>query len=132
MSEQALASGTAAAFDQPFAIGVIVVGQLFAAPDLPRGADPDDAAGDVHVAVRPAAVIDEARDIAADRGVDDGAVRQLEAPHAAAFDVAALALQALLVRNLLARVIDDAFVLRDRLGRVDAPSMDLRSPLFDH
>ena len=58
-------------------------------------------------------------------GVDDRPVRQLEAPDVPAPDVPPLALQALLVGDLLAGVVDDALVLRDGLRRVDAPAVDL-------
>ena len=77
-------------------------------------------------------MVDEARVVAADAGVDDGPVRQLEAPDVAAPDVSLLAPEAFLVRDLLAGVVDDAFVSRNPLRRVDAPPMDLRSPLLDH
>ena len=131
-SDQALASRPAAARDLFFSVSVIVVGQLFTPPDLARCPDPDDPAGDVHVAVRLAGVIDKARDVATDCRVDDGPIRQLEAPDVPVFPVPTLALQAFLVGDLLAGVVDDACVLRNRARGVDAPSMDLRSPLLDH
>lgn len=111
---------------------MIVVGQLFTLTDRARCPDPDDPAGDVHVAVRLAGVIDKARDVATHCRVDDGPIRQLEAPDVPVLPVPTLALQAFLVGNLLAGVIDDACVLRNRVRGVDAPSMDLRSPLLDH
>src|SRR5581483_12522661 len=107
-------------------------GQLLTAPDGARGPDPNRAADDVNVAVRMAGVIDEARDVAADARVDHGAVRQLETPDVAVPDVAALAFQALLVGDLLARVVRDPLVFGDRLGRVDAPAVNLRPTPFDH
>src|SRR5438445_440810 len=94
--------------------------------------DPDRSVDDVDVAVGTAGVVDEARDVAADAGVDDGAVRQLEAPDVAASDVAPLAPEALLVRDLFSRVIDDPFVLRNGLGRINAPPVNLRPPFLDH
>ena len=111
---------------------MIVVGQLFALPDRARRPDPDDPSGDVHVAVGLAGVINEARDVAADCGVDDGPIRQLEAPDVPPFPVPELALQALLVGDFLTGVIDDAGVFRNRACGIDAPSMNLRSPLLDH
>src|SRR6266498_969174 len=75
-SEQALTIGTAPALDQPVAVRIVVVGQLFALPDPARGADPDDAVLDLDIAVGPARMIDEARDVAADTGVDGGPVGQ--------------------------------------------------------
>ena len=58
-------------------------------------------------------MVDEPGDVAADPRVDDGAVGQLEAPDVAVLDVAPLALEALLVGDLLAGVVDDACVLRN-------------------
>lgn len=127
-----MASGPAAADNLLFSVSVIVVSQLFTLPDRTRRPDPDDPAGDVHVAVRPAGVIDKTRDVAADRRIDDGPIRQLEAPDVATFPVPTLAFQTLLVGDLLAGVIDDASVLGNRARRVDAPPMDPRSPLLDH
>src|SRR5205807_2116435 len=114
------------------AVGVVVVGELFAARDAARGADPDRAVLDLDVAVRAAGMIDEARDVAADTGVDDGAVRELEAPDVAAPDVAALTPEALLVGDLLAGIVDDARVFRDGPRRVDSPSMDPGPPPGKH
>ena len=87
-----MAFGTAAADDLLFTVSVIVVGQLFTLPDRSRRPDPDDPAGDMHVAVRAAGVIDEACDVAPDCGIDDGPMRQLEAPQVPAFPVLTLAL----------------------------------------
>src|SRR5436309_4670045 len=131
-SQQVLASGAAPALDQALAVGVVVISELFSLANLPRRANPDRAIDDVDVAVGAAGVVDEAGVVAADAGIDHGAVRQLEAPDVTLFDVARFALQAHLVRDLLAGVVDDARVLRNRLRRVDAPSLNLRSPLFDH
>src|SRR5207253_651018 len=100
--------------------------------DPARRANPDRAVDDVDVAVGAAGVVDEACVVAADARVNHRAVCELEAPDVAVADVAPLAPEALLVRDLLARVVDDPPVLRNRLRRVDAPSMNPRSPLFDH
>src|SRR5205809_6028324 len=130
-SQKNLAARAAAALDQPFAVGVVVVGQLLAPADKARRANPDRAVDDVDVAVGAAGVVDEARVVAADARANHRAVRELEAPDVAVADVAALAPEAFLVRDLLAGVVDDSRVLRDCLCCVDAPSMNLRSPLFD-
>src|SRR5437867_10567290 len=112
---------------------MVVVGQLFASFDRARGADPDRAVLDLDVAVGPARMVDVSCEVAADAGIDDRAVRQLEAPDMpAVVDVAQFAREAFPVRDLLTRVIDDARVLRDRLRREDAPAMNLRSPLRQH
>src|SRR5882724_8891323 len=71
-----------------------------------RRANPDDALLDVDVAVRVARVVDEARHVAADAGIDRRAVRQLEAPDVPAPDVPQLALETLRVGDLLARVVN--------------------------
>ena len=86
----------------------------------------------VDVAIRAARVVDEPREVAADAGVDDGPVGELEAPDVTALNVAPFAFQALLIGDLLAGVINNACVLRNRLRRVDAPPVDLRSPLLNH
>src|SRR5207237_7780573 len=88
-SQKRLAAWTAAAFDEPLAVRVVVVGELLASADPARGANPDRAVDDVDVAVRPAGMVDEPRVVAADAGVDHRAVGQLEAPDVAAPDVAA-------------------------------------------
>src|SRR5262249_16131158 len=131
-SEERLAPGAAPAGNLSVAVGVVVVGDLFAPPDLPRGANPDPAVRDVHVAVGPARMVDEACDVAADVGVDDGPPRQREAPDVGGLDIAPLAPQAFLVRDLLAPVVHDPRVLRDRLGGKHAPSVDRRVLFLDH
>ena len=68
-------------------------------------------------------MVDEPRDVAADAGVDHGPVRELEAPDVPLPDVAALALEALLVGDLLAGVVDDPLVLGNGAG-----SQTRRSP----
>src|SRR4029077_1509803 len=105
-SQEMLTSGTAAALDQPFTVRVVVIGQLLALPDLPGSANPDHPVDDVDVAVRTAGMVDEPGVVAADAGVDHGPVGQLEAPDVAVLDVAPLALQAHLVGDLLAGVVD--------------------------
>ena len=82
-SEPGLAAGPAPARDRLLAVGAVVVGQLFALRDVAGGADPDRLPDDLRVAVRLAGVIDEARDVAADRGITDVQAIQLEAPDVA-------------------------------------------------
>src|SRR5215467_1561275 len=102
-SEKRLAPGMATALDQAFAVGVVVVGDLLTAADVPRGTNPDDTAEDVNIRVRVAGVVDVARHVAADAGIDDRPVGELETPDVPVPDVAALAPEALLVGDLLAR-----------------------------
>ena len=132
LSQQGLASRTAAALDEPFPVGVVVVSQLFAATDCFRGTYPDRAVNNVNVAVRPARVIDESCDVAADAGVDDAAVGQLETPDVSLTNIPTLALETLMIRNSLARVVHDPCVLRDWSGRVHSPALDFGFPSLDH
>ena len=77
-------------------------------------------------------MVDEPRDVAVDAAVNHRAIRELEAPDVPRADVAPLPLQALVIRDLLARVVDDALVLRDAGRRIDAPSVDTRSTFGNH
>jgi hypothetical protein len=77
-------------------------------------------------------MIDETRHISADARVDDRAVRQLEAPDVTAPDVPAFTLEALLVRDLLARVMNDASVLRNGSRGEYTPLVNFRAPLLNH
>src|SRR5581483_12127554 len=120
--QQTLAPGTAAALDLAFAIRHVIVGELFALTDVARRADPDGVADDVHVAVRPARMVDESRHVAADSRVAHPAPIQLEAPDAAVLHVPPFAPETLLVRDLFARVVDDARVLGDALVRKHSPA----------
>src|SRR3954468_4047817 len=126
------ASGPAAALDVPVAVGRVVVGQFFAGADVARRADPDRVADDLGIAVRPACVVDEPRDVAPDRRVAHVEPIQLEAPDVPRFQVARLALQALAVGDLLPRVVDDTLVLGNGLRREHAPPGNLRTPFLDH
>jgi hypothetical protein len=69
-------------------------------------------------------VVDESGVVAADTGVDDAPVRQLEAPNVSILDVPALALEAFLIGNPLAGIVDNALVLRNVRGRKHSPSLD--------
>ena len=131
VSQSRLAPGPAPALNRLLAIRVVVVGELLAGLDVARGADPDRLADDVAVAVRLARVIDEAREVAADVGVTHPAAIHREAPDAAVLQVARLACEALLVIDELARIVDDACVLRDRFRGEHAPSMHLGAPPHD-
>jgi hypothetical protein len=119
-----LASGAAAALDRAFAIGVVVVGQLVAALNGLRRSDPDRVADDLRIAVRLARMIDEARDVAPDIGVDDPAAIQLEAPDTAILQVSPFSLETLGIGDLLAGVMNNPFVLRDDLGSEDAATVE--------
>src|SRR5688572_25364131 len=96
-SQTSRAAGAAVALDDLLAVRVVVVGQLFAGLDVPSGPDPDVLADDLAVAVRPAGVIDEARDVAADHGVAHPAAIHREAPDLAALQVLRFAREAFLV-----------------------------------
>src|SRR5687767_10235112 len=130
-SEPAFASGAAAALDDPLAVGVVVVGQLFARLDVLAGADPDVLADDLAVAVRLARMVDEAGDVAADHGVAHPAAIDREAPDLAALQILGLSLEAFLVVDELAFVFDDAGVFRDRLESEHPPAMNLRTAAND-
>src|SRR5204863_6534901 len=107
--------------------GHVVVGELLALADGARGANPDDVADDLHVAVALARMIDEPRVVAADRGIAHPAAVDLKAPDQAALHVAVLAREALLMRDLLARVVDDPLVFRNAFRGKYSPTMQLRA-----
>src|SRR5262249_49670990 len=121
--QQPLAAGTATAFDQAVTIRVVVVGQFFTAANRSRRADPDHALLDVDVAVGPARVVDVARDVAADARVDHRSVGELETPDMPVADIPALSLEAFLIRDFLASVMDDPFVLRNAGCGKHAPAV---------
>src|SRR5437764_9481029 len=130
--QECLASAPAPAHDETLSVGVVVIGELLAFANRARRSNPDDAVDDVDVAVRAAGMVDVSRDVAADARVDDRAVRQLEAPDVALFDVPRLALEALLVGDLLAGVMNDPLVFLDGFRRIHAPAVNLRTPTLDH
>ncbi len=129
-SDQRLAAGPASAGNGPDAVRAVVVAQLLSLADVPGRADPDRVADHLGVAVRRAGMIDIARDVAADRRIADVQPIQLETPDVALLQVPDLALQALLVRNLLAVVGDDARVLVNGLGGEDAPALNSWNDVF--
>src|SRR5688500_9642604 len=112
------------AFDHLLTVGVIVVGQFLARPDVAPGANPDHFPDDLAIAVWLAAVVDEPADVAADRRIAHPPSIDGEAPDLAAFEIAPLALQAFLVIDELAVVGDDALVLVDWFECEHAPSME--------
>src|SRR4029077_20931074 len=92
----------------------VVVGDLVARLDVPDRLDPDAARAGHRIGVRPAGMVDVARQVRARRAVDGPARIHLE-------PVAIVgALVALLVGQQRAGVLDDVFVLADRLGREHA------------
>src|SRR5207253_8450819 len=126
-----LASRPASTRNQLLAIGVVVVRQLFAGVDITRGADPDRLSDDVAVTIRLTGVVDEAREIAVNIGIAHPAAVDGETPDAPLRQVLRLALQALLVIDQLACVIDDARIFCDWFGGEDAPSVDVRAAPYD-
>src|SRR5262252_5752656 len=91
-SEEGLATGPAPALDGAVAVGRVVVGELFTAADVARGNDPDGVPDHLRIAVRPARMIDVARDVAADRRISNVQAIELEAPDVPLLQVAPLAL----------------------------------------
>src|SRR5919108_206933 len=105
-SKHDLATGRTAAANRTDAIRRIVVRELFPFADVACGPNPDGVAHDLSVTVGRAGVVDVARDVAAHGRVTHVEVIQLEAPDVALPEVPRLALEALAVGDLLARVID--------------------------
>jgi hypothetical protein len=77
-------------------------------------------------------VVDEPGDVSADAGINDGAIRELEAPDVPAPYIPSLPFEAFLIRYLLARVVNDALVLGDTGGGEHAPAMNRRTPFLNH
>src|SRR5688500_7135233 len=114
-----------------FAIGAVVVGQLFARPDVAQRSYPDAVAVDLAVAVRPAGVIDVAADVAAEGRIARPAPVDRETPDAAAREIALLAPVRFGRADLLACVLDDEGVFGNRRGRKDARATDAGRPFCD-
>src|SRR5581483_2961725 len=126
------AAGTAAAGDRRRPDRLVVVGELFTAADVPRRLDPDGLVDHFEVAVRRARVIDEPRDVAADVRVAAPRAVDAEHPDASLGEISFLArLARLVVADQLAGVVDDACVLRDRLGGEHAIPVHRRSTARD-
>src|SRR3954469_23456579 len=126
--EHVAAARAAAARNGLLADGCVVVGELLARADVPRRADPDRLIHYLEPAVGPARVVDEPRDVAADCGV--AAPRPVDAKHPDApfGEIPLLARFAVAVPDQLARIVDDARVLRDRFAREDAETVEFRAP----
>jgi hypothetical protein len=77
-------------------------------------------------------VIDEPRDVAADARVDHRPVCELEAPDVTVPDIPAFTLEALLVRDFLACVVNDARIFRNRSRGEHTPLVNFRAPLLNH
>src|SRR5262249_59612073 len=122
----------ATARNRALADRLVVVGELFAAADVPGGLDPDGLVDHLETAVRRAGMVDEPRDVAIDVRVAAPGAVDAEHPQLAAFAITLLARLALLViPNQLARVVDDAGVLRDRFRREDTVAVNARASLND-
>src|SRR4029079_9297821 len=100
---------------------------LLPLPDVPRRADPDVPADDLHVAVGPAGMVDVAADVTAERGVARPAVVDGEDPDALPRQVALLAAPGLGLRHELSLVLDDERELGNRLRGAEPPSPGARS-----
>src|SRR6202011_684890 len=121
-------SAAAAAGDGSLTDCRIVVSELFAFPDSSCRANPNGGVDDFEPAVRPAGMVDESRDVAADRGITAPCAVDAEYPDASVGEVTGFARLAPAVANELARVVNDAPVLGDRLEREDAEPMHLGTP----
>src|SRR3954470_6111177 len=114
---------TTSAFDDLFAVGVVVVRQFLTGLDVPPGADPDVLADDLAVAIRLAGVIDEPGDIPTNHRVANPAAIHRKTPDFTALEIPGLALVALLVIDELAFVADDPCVLVDWFESEDAEAV---------
>jgi hypothetical protein len=77
-------------------------------------------------------MIDEPCNVSADARINDCSISELEAPDMTTPDVPALALEAFLIRDLLACVMNNSLVLGYAGGTENAPLMDFRTPFFNH
>src|SRR5690606_12430027 len=117
----------------------VVVGQLLARADVAQGDDEDlvllraplRVFLDLGLAVRIAAVVDPARDVAADVRVDHVMVVEREQEGVAVFVLVAVFLVDLVVGTQLAAVLDDALALPDRRDGEDAVAVDRGLAGFD-
>src|SRR5262245_59435906 len=126
-SDEIQAAGSTAAGDGALADDSVVVGQLFAAANRARRPNPDRLVDYLEPAVRGARVVDEARDVAADRCVAAPYAVDPKYPHTAFAQVAFFARVAVfVVSNQLAGIVDDAAVLRYRFRREDPVTMHRR------
>src|SRR5688500_16917077 len=77
-------------------------------------------------------MVDEPGDVASDRCIPHPPPVDLKAPDRAALHVAVLPLQALLMRDLLPRIVDDPLVFRNAFGGEHSPTVQLRATTCDH
>src|SRR5262245_17724009 len=125
------AARPASARHRPVADRGVIVRQLFALSNRLRRADPDCRIDDLEPAVGMTRMIDEPRDVPADRGVTTPRAVDPEDPDATLIEVALLARLAVPITNELAGVIDDSRVLRDGFVGEDAEAVHL-GPFSDY
>ena len=130
-SEHALASRSTPTTHRLITVGVVVVADLLTLSDRSSCTNPDDVFVDLDVTVRRAGVVDEAGDIASHLGVHYPCAIQLEAPDVPLGQLSLLAGNAVLRPELLAGVVDDPLVLRNRRSREHTPSMNTGASSFD-
>ena len=130
-SEHALASRSTPTTHRLVTICVVVVADLLTSSDRSSCANPDDALVDLDVTVRRAGVVDEAGDIASHRGVHYPCAIQLEAPDVPLGQLSLLAGNAVLRPELLAGVVDDPLVFRNRRSREHTPSVNTGASSLD-
>jgi hypothetical protein len=123
--DQVRTARTTAARDRSIADDFVVVGEFFTTPDGARRADPDRFVDDLEPAVGCARVIDEPGDVATDRRVAAPRPVDPKDPDAALSQVALFTrLARIVITQQLAVIVDDAGILRNRLGRKHAVSMN--------
>jgi len=125
-SQNPTAARPAQALDAGHTFRVVVVGQLFAFSDRSCGDDPDRAADDVRIAVRPARVIDVPRDVAAERSITRPPFIDVEDPDPLPRQISLLPAPALGLGYQRALVLDDTGIFVDRLAGIDAPAGNAR------
>src|SRR5580704_5224649 len=114
------------------ALDLVVVGELLAGGDVAQRLDEHAALLDHGLAVRVAAMIDEARLVAIDAGVDDRApVDDEEERMVVVLVLVVVAPVGLGVRHALAKVLDHACALLDALGGEHAQAVQRRVAHLD-
>src|SRR5512138_1959164 len=107
----------------------VVVRQLFAGRDVANGLDVDMLSLVDRLAIRRAAVVDEARFVAADGGIDHGvAVDAEQEGVVTAHAAVVVSAVGLVMRDALARILDDARAALDRPEREGAAPLNFRAP----
>src|SRR5688572_5843865 len=122
-----LTVGPAAASQTRLTPGVVVVGKFVTLRDVLRGPDPDDVVHHLGITVADTRVIDEPCGAAAHIAVAKPAAVQREAPDLPVLLIPGLTAVGFRRGDLLAAVLDDALVLVDGLGGIDAPPRNVRS-----